>query len=201
MNKKTEEILKAIKSECHQRIIVNEVDNVINHSNLSDDNTLLNINNLACWLYIIEKKDLALNVCSIIDKIPFEGDFMIWENVQSVLVIESLIYSESNEFEKSQKCIATIKAVRTTGDEATIRKRQRILQRVLNGSLLHDKEIIDAQEKNNVKEEIRHRFLQFKRLSYMKTMGGSETYSIEYLNKKIKKEKIFLKEKIEIANF
>ena len=194
-------ILENVLSKCNQKIITSKIDDIISHIDLKDDITLRNINDVTNWLFIINMQELSLQMGSTIDHIPFEGDFMIWENIQGVLVIETLIYLENKQMDKYNNCISTIKEVRTTGDEATIKKRQKILQRVLNGSLLHDKEILEAQKENNIQEELRHRFLQFKRLNYMRIMGGSETYPIEYLDKEIKKEKDFLKEKVSIANF
>ena len=194
-------ILENVLSKCNQKIITSKIDDIISHIDLKDDITLRNINDVTNWLFIVNMHELSLQMGSTIDHIPFEGDFMIWENIQGVLVIETLIYLENKQMDKYNNCISTIKEVRTTGDEATIKKRQKVLQRVLNGSLLHDKEILEAQKENNIQEELRHRFLQFKRLSYMRIMGGSETYPIEYLDKEIKKEKDFLKEKVSIANF
>jgi hypothetical protein len=201
MNGRFDFLHKKILASCSQGVIIEEANDIKNHFDLRDETTLRNINDLTNWLYVIDEKELALESASLIDYIEFEGDFLIWENVQSVLVIKSFIYKGKCDIDKSNSCILTITNARNTGDEATIRKRQRILQRVLNGSLLHDKEILEAQQTKDIQSEIKHRFLQFKRLSYMRVMGGSELYPVEYLDKGIIEQKEFLKEKSTIANF
>lgn len=160
--------------------------------NLKSAKVVSSIAYLAHWLYIIDKPDLALEVCSMIDKIKFENDYLIWEPVRSALILEATIYQEYQKKEQSERILIYVKDITFSGDESTKEKNQRILKRVLDGSLLYDKFIREDQMDNDIQSEISHRFFQFKILYYMKVMGGSETYPIEYLNEEIIKEKLFL---------
>lgn len=196
-----ESLYNRIIQRCEQKIIIRLAECLKTHLDLNDETTVEDISDLTNWLYIIDEQDLAIDTANFIVNIQFEGDFHIWENVQSVLTVKALIYEERGDFEKADECIAPIRKVRNSGDEAMIRKRERILQRILNGSLLYDKEIIEAHRKGDNQGEFWHRFLQLHRLCYMKIMGGSVSYPIDFLSKEIAKEKQILKENCKIVNF
>lgn len=87
------------------------------------------------------------------------------------------------------------------GDEAQQRKSKRILDRVLNGSLLHTEEIENAIKRNDIKAEIHHHYLQYNILKYIKIRGGSEAYPIEKLDPMIEEEKQFIAKHIDKALF
>ena len=193
------EILNEILQKFKQKKIIFLVKDIERHPNFKRDNTLQDIANLSNWLYIIDEKDLAVKVASIIDNIPFEGDFVIWNSVVRALSIEALVYEENGELEKANKCISIIKSTFNIGSESEIIKRKKILNRVLNGSLLNDDKILIAKQNNDIQSEITWRFNQFKGLLYIKIMGGSEIYPIERLNAEIVNEKQFLKNNIGIA--
>jgi hypothetical protein len=194
-----EAILDNIFNKVKIRKITSLVKDIKKRPNLRNDKTITSIAYLAYWLYIIDENDLAMEIASLIDKIPFEGDFVIWERVRDAFILESFIYKEKGDIEKSKESLQKITMVGKVGDESTLQKHQRILDRVLNGALLYDKFIIEDQQENDIQAEITHRFLQFKTLCYMKGMGGSEKYPIEYLVNEMQKEKLFLKEKATIA--
>ena len=195
MNKILDNVLNKVQIEK----IISLIKGIKINPNLMNNQTIADIAYLAYWLYIIDEKELAMEVASLIDEISFKGDFVVWERVQDALILESIVYAEEGNIQKSKEAMSPINEVDTTGDESTIRKNQRILQRVLNGSLMYDDEIEDAQKENNIQDEIRLRFLQFKLLCYMKSMGGSEKYPIKHLEEEIERERQFLKANIQIA--
>lgn len=169
------------------------------HYSVKSAKVVSSIAYLAHWLYLINESNLALEVCSIINGIKFENDYLIWEHVRSVLILESIIYQEQEKEEEAKQSLIPVKEVEFAGDESTKERKQRILKRVLDGSLLYDKFIQEDQANNDIRTEILHRFLQFKTLHYMRVMGGSEIYPIENLNEEIMKEKLFLFENINKA--
>ena len=156
---------------------------------------------MAILLEVLGNAELALQTSSIIDKIEFTGDMLIWEKVRDVLILEYFIYQERKEFQKAKALMDKMTLVFERGDEAQQRKSKRILDRVLNGSLLHTEEIENAIKRNDIKAEIHHHYLQYNILKYMKIRGGSEAYPIEKSDPIIEEEKQFIAKHIDKALF
>lgn len=202
MNKDIEKVLDKILECCHQNIFTKNVEFVRKtKANLENVDTIQSIKTLAILLDILEKTDLALEMAKIIDKIEFKGDMLIWEKVRDVLILEYFIYSKRGDLKKSEELMCQMNVVFERGDEAQQRKSKRILDRVLNGSLLHFQEIENAKKSNDIKLEVHHRYLQYNILKYMKIRGGSKAYPIEMLDKMIEQEKQFVAKHIDKAYF
>ena len=202
MNKNIEKILDKILQSYHQEVFIKNVEFVKKtNANLKDVDTIQSIKTLAILLEVLGNIDLSLQISSIIDKIEFTGDMLIWEKVRDVLILEYFIYQERKEFQKAKALMDKMTLVFGRGDEAQQRKFKRILDRVLNGSLLHTEEIENAIKRNDIKAEIHHHYLQYNILKYMKIRGGSEAYPIEKLDPMIEEEKQFIAKHIDKALF
>lgn len=202
MNKNIEKILDKILQSYHQEVFIKNVEFVKKtNANLKDVDTIQSIKTLAILLEVLGNIDLSLQISSIIDKIEFTGDMLIWEKVRDVLISEYFIYFERGDLKKAEELMNQMTIVFGRGDEAQQRKSKRILDRVLNGSLLHTQEIEKAKEHNDIKAEIHHHYLQYNILKYMKIRGGSEAYPIEKLDPMIEEEKQFIAKHIDKALF
>ena len=202
MNKNIEKILDKILQSYHQEVFIKNVEFVKKtNANLKDVDTIQSIKTLAILLEVLGNIDLSLQISSIIDKIEFTGDMLIWEKVRDVLISEYFIYFERGDLKKAEELMNQMTIVFGRGDEAQQRKSKRILDRVLNGSLLHTQEIKKAKEHNDIKAEIHHHYLQYNILKYMKIRGGSEAYPIEKLDPMIEEEKQFIAKHIDKALF
>ena len=202
MNKDIEKVLDKILESCHQNVFKKNVEFVKKtKGNLENVDTMQSIKTLAILLEVIGKIDLSLEISNIIDKIEYKGDMLIWEKVRDILILEYFIYSERGDLKKSKELMEQMTLVFERGGESQQRKSKRILDRVLNGSLLHFQEIENAKKSNDIKLEVHHHYLQYNILKYMKIRGGSEAYPIEKLDTMIEEEKQFIAKHIDKAAF
>ena len=201
MNTQVEDILDRILQSYSQDVFTKNIEFIKKtNANLENVDTIQSIKTLAILLEVLGNAELALQTSSIIDKIEFTGDMLIWEKVRDVLILEYFIYQERKEFQ-NKALMDKMTLVLERGDEAQQRKSKRILDRVLNGSLLHTEEIENAIKCNDTKAEIHHHYLQYNILKYMKIRGGSEAYPIEKLDPMIEEEKQFIAKHIDKALF
>ena len=202
MDTQVEDILDRILQSYPQYVFTKNIEFIKKtNANLENVDTIQSIKTLAILLEVLGNAELALQTSSIIDKIEFTGDMLIWEKVRDVLILEYFIYQERKEFQKAKALMDKMALVFERGDEAQQHKSKRILDRVLNGSLLHMEEIENAIKRNDIKSEIHHHYLQYNILKYMKIRGGSEAYPIEKLDSKIEEEKQFIVNHIDKASF
>ena len=202
MDTQVEDILDRILQSYPQDVSTKNIEFVKKtNANLENVDTIQSIKTLAILLEVLGNAELALQTSSIIDKIEFTGDMLIWEKVRDVLILEYFIYQERKEFQKAKSLMDKMALVFERGDEAQQRKSKRILDRVLNGSLLHMKEIENTIKRNDIKSEIHHHYLQYNILKYMKIRGGSEAYPIEKLDSMIEEERQFVAKHIDKASF
>ena len=145
MDTQVEDILDRILQSYPQTVFIKNIEFIKKtNANLENVDTIQSIKTLAILLEVLGNAELALQTSSIIDKIEFTGDMLIWEKVRDVLILEYFIYQERKEFQKAKALIDKMTLVFERGDEAQQRKSKRILDRVLNGSLLHTEEIENA---------------------------------------------------------
>ena len=202
MDTQVEDILDRILQSYPQDVFTKNIEFIKKtNANLENVDTIQSIKTLAILLEVLGNAELALQTSSIIDKIEITGDMLIWEKVRDVLILEYFIYQERKEFQKAKALMDKMALVFERGDEAQQRKSKRILDRVLNGSLLHTEEIENAIKRNDIKSEIHHHYLQYNILKYMKIRGGSEAYPIEKLDLMIEEEKQFIAKHIDKALF
>ena len=202
MDTQVEDILDRILQSYSQDVFTKNIEFIRKtNANLENVDTIQSIKTLAILLEVLGNAELALQTSSIIDKIEFTGDMLIWEKVRDVLILEYFIYQERKEFQKAKALMDKMALVFERGDEAQQRKSKRILDRVLNGSLLHTEEIKNAIKRNDIKAEIHHHYLKYNILKYMKIRGGSEAYPIEKLDPMIEEEKQFIAKHIDKALF
>ena len=202
METQVEDILDRILQSYPQDVFTKNIEFIRKtNANLEDVDTIQSIKTLAILLEVLGNAELALQTSSIIDKIEFTGDMLIWEKMRDVLILEYFIYQERKEFQKAKALMDKMALVFERGDESQQRKSKRILDRVLNGSLLHMKEIENTIKRNDIKSEIHHHYLQYNILKYMKIRGGSEAYPIEKLDSMIEEEKQFIAKHIDKASF
>ena len=144
MNTQVEDILDRILQSYSQDVFTKNIEFIKKtNANLENVDTIQSIKTLAILLEVLGNAELALQTSSIIDKIEFTGDMLIWEKVRDVLILEYFIYQERKEFQ-NKALMDKMTLVLERGDEAQQRKSKRILDRVLNGSLLHTEEIENA---------------------------------------------------------
>ena len=96
-----EDVLDRILQSYPQTVFIKNIEFIRKtNANLENVDTIQSIKTLAILLEVLGNAELALQTSSIIDKIEFTGDMLIWEKVRDVLILEYFIYQERKEFQK-----------------------------------------------------------------------------------------------------
>jgi len=121
MNTQVEDILDRILQSYPQTVFTKNIEFIKKtNANLEDVDTIQSIKTLAILLEVLGNAELALQTSSIIDKIEFTGDMLIWEKVRDVLILEYFIYQERKEFQKAKAIMDKMTLVLERGDEARV---------------------------------------------------------------------------------
>ena len=100
MDTQVEDILDKILQAYPQDVFTKNIEFIRKtNANLENVDTIQSIKTLAILLEVLGNAELALQTSSIIDKIEFTGDMLIWEKVRDVLILEYFIYQERKEFQ------------------------------------------------------------------------------------------------------
>ena len=87
MDTQVEDILDRILQSYPQDVFTKNIEFVKKtNANLENVDTIQSIKTLAILLEVLGNAELALQTSSIIDKIEFTGDMLIWEKVRDVLI-------------------------------------------------------------------------------------------------------------------
>ena len=70
---------------------------------------------LGTWMYIYKDLDNALKVFSVTDKIEFNGDWDIWDNVYTAQILKAKIYTDMNEWSISENIKKELNKITTRG--------------------------------------------------------------------------------------
>lgn len=147
---------------------------------------------LAYALYIIDDTSAALQVLSLLDEVEFNNNHDLWTPIEYGLVLQAAIYRLKNEEVLAKTCIEKINSVR--GRSAL---SQKILARVLNGSLLKYE---DVEKSNDKSSEYRNRMSHLHQLMFIRELGGGTEFSVDKADKEIGENVEKLKILIEFYN-
>ena len=143
--------------------------------------SLRRTNELAYMLYVHERPDLALQMCGLLNDIPFRNDYNLWTWVEATLALEWKLRTLAGETARAQACVDAIRATFDTGDESdTI-----LLERRLGGSLFYNEKITEAEKENNTSLERVFRLVQLNELIFIQSLGGSEALPVPELERQI----------------
>jgi len=145
---------------------------------LEDHEDLSILIRLAYTQYVLDEKEIASQLSSLISDIKFTGNHDIWTWVKSALVLRSYIYNEKGQSELSKNCIEKINFALSKDKPIN----QKAFQRVLNGSLLNYDKIENAKDEN---AEYGWRLVQLQKLILIHEMGGGDEFSVERAEKEI----------------
>lgn len=165
--------------------LANIAQELSNNFKESSPESLKLANDLAYWLYIVNKNDLAYEVCNCLGQIEFRSDFNIWSWVSSALVLQSRILKERGDLDSANKCIEKIKKTFEVGDDLHKSVRLKALHRRLNGGLLYDDKIKEAEDDNDIELEIEYRLPQIKELIFIKEIGNIEIVNLKSIKDEI----------------
>lgn len=138
-------------------------------------------NDLAFWLFIHGKNELARRVCESLGSIPFDDNYNLWTWVELALALDAKLASKS----EAKQRVDAIRAPLALGDEMHRTIKARALSRRLDGDLLQFEAIAEAQQDNDKKSELDYRFAHLKELVYIEVLGGSDEQSVDNVQRAI----------------
>lgn len=140
---------------------------------------------LAYGLYVYEHRDLCLQVCRLLNDVPFEQDYNRWTWVEFTLALEWKLRSEAGERAAAQACLALMQAAAAQGDPSVQRINAAALQNRLSGALLRSQEIAEAERFGDRASARTYRFLHLGELLFLQAHGGSAEFPINAMEQEV----------------
>jgi len=75
-------------------------------------NDLENLANLVTWLYIYNYYDEALEICDLINEIKFNGNYTLWDNIDTLYCIKARILREQGSLTNSNEIVCFVNQYR-----------------------------------------------------------------------------------------
>ena len=150
--------------------------------NVLDCITLQKCTRMAYVLYLLEHKDMALQITSTVENVTFPNNYNIWTWIEHLLVLKSrieCINGNTSFRNKLQTVIAP--TILNTGDDLQQKINRSVFDRMLHGEgVLKDAalEVQQAIENNNILDEFYSRFVYNLYLCQLSEYGGSETFPV-----------------------
>jgi cell wall assembly regulator SMI1 len=144
--------------------------------NVKSNSSIEQLRDLAYWLYLFNRVDYARMICSTVDSEELgNAERDTW--LQPLFILHCRILREEGDIENAKKQADKVLANYATG--------QKLLRRLLKGSLLYDDKIKACEEENNVERANSWKFLQFIRLCFIRELGGSEELPVDAVEKQL----------------
>lgn len=158
--------------------------------NVKSGSCLKDLSDLAHELFItLKDPDSALAVADLITVLPYDGNPGRWSSVEAALALASYICRQDG---KDERAAVYEKLLRTPenqeSDPFKARMAARVRQRSLNEPNLYDKEIFRSIDNSNHDAEREWRLLRLESLLFLRAHGGSETFGLGELERRIGNE-------------
>lgn len=150
----------------HQRKILSHLKKCLKKFSFKSPSALWNLNHLTMWLYIHGYEEDALQAIQIIEEVPFQGNFEIWEPIEALLLLEARIQGQRGNLEKAQANRAKVMAPYEPHQEA--------FRRQLAPGWLNDKNIAHDEAASNPKGANAWRFGDLESLIFMRELGEGQ---------------------------
>lgn len=132
--------------------------------------SLRRTSDLAYWLYVYERPDLALQACGLLNDLPFKNDYNLWTWVEATLALEWKLRTLAGEAARAQACAEAIRATYQLGNELERTTKARVLERRLKGNELYDERIQQAEQESDKPLEESLRLIQLKELLFLQAL-------------------------------
>lgn len=140
---------------------------------------------LAYWLFVYDKLEESLAICKLLNNIKFSNDYNIWTWVEMTLALEWKLRTIAEQPEAAQHCTDEILSTYTTGSQDERTTNSQVLERRLNGSLLYDSRIAEAEQDKDPSSERNFRLLQIGQLLFIQALGGSKALPVPELERQV----------------
>ncbi|NUL44340.1 hypothetical protein F7P69_03920 [Cellulosimicrobium funkei] len=158
--------------------------------NLRSGSQLEDIDTLARHLFIdLDDSDGALQLTTLLTQLPYDGAMGRWKSIESSLALAANIHFHRGEVAEGRAAGARL-AEPDQGEDDPIRAQRaaEIRQRQLNEPNLYDREVLRAEANGDPVGERGWREARLATLMYLRARGGSETFTDEELDRRVRRE-------------
>jgi hypothetical protein len=158
--------------------------------NLRSGSQLEDIDTLARHLFIdLDDSDGALRLTSLLTSLPYDGAMGRWKSIESSLALAANIHFHRGEEAEGQAAGARLaEPDEAEPDRIRAQRTAEIRQRQLNEPNLYDREILRAEAAADLGGEREWREARLATLMYLRARGGSETFTAEELDRRVRRE-------------
>ncbi|GAA1123366.1 DUF6707 family protein [Citricoccus alkalitolerans] len=158
--------------------------------NLRSGAQLEDIDTLARHLFIdLDDSDGALRLTTLLTQLPYDGAMGRWKSIESSLALAANIHFHRGEVAEGRAAGARL-AEPDQDEEDPIRAQRaaEIRQRQMNEPNLYDREVLRAEANGDPIGEREWRESRLATLMYLRARGGSETFTEEELDRRVRRE-------------
>ncbi|GAA4763281.1 DUF6707 family protein [Citricoccus nitrophenolicus] len=158
--------------------------------NLRSGSQLEDIDTLARHLFIdLDDSDGALTLTTLLTQLPYDGAMGRWKSIESSLALAANIHFHRGEEVEGRAAGARLSEPdEAETDPIRAQRTAEIRQRQLNEPNLYDREVLRAEGSGDLAGERQWRESRLATLMYLRARGGSETFSEEELDRRVRRE-------------
>ncbi|MFC7401899.1 DUF6707 family protein [Citricoccus sp. GCM10030269] len=158
--------------------------------NLRSGSQLQDIDALARHLFIdLDDPDGALRLTTLLTDLPYDGAMGRWKSIESSLALAATIHFLRGEETEGRAAGARLTEPDDAEDDPIRAQRTaEIRQRQLNEPNLYDREVLRAEAADDPVTEREWREARLATLMYLRARGGSETFTAEELDRRVRRE-------------
>ena len=158
--------------------------------NLRSGSQLEDIDTLAHHLFIdLDDSDGALRLTTLLTQLPYDGAMGRWKSIESALALAAAIHFYRGEDVEGRAAGARLREPdEAETDPIRAQRTAEIRQRQLNEPNLYDREVLRAETAGDLTSEREWREARLATLMYLRARGGSETFTDEELDRRVRRE-------------
>lgn len=104
-----QELLEKILNKVEKKKVQSLCKKILKKCSFKSKVDLVNINDLATWLYIYGCFDEAVAVCDLITDLEFTGNYTLWDCTDNALCLKARIMREQGNFIEREMLIQKVK--------------------------------------------------------------------------------------------
>lgn len=89
-----QELIEKIMATVEKKKVQSACRKILKKCSFKSSRDLVNITDLATWLYIYEYYDEAIAVCDLLKEFEFTGNYTLWDNADNALCLKARILRE-----------------------------------------------------------------------------------------------------------
>ena len=106
------EIIQSIMDTINKRGVQTNCKKILKNCNMKSAKDVGFVTELAIWLYIYGYNQQAISVCDLLAKERFNGNYTLWNNIDSAYCLKARILREQGHFEECKNIIELVNQYR-----------------------------------------------------------------------------------------